>query len=279
MLKSLYWRVNFFLKNRKSNRIKKSLGKDVKGIIVETENGIFAVDPADLEVGEKLRLTGSYGSEEIDTISKFIDEESSLLVLGGHIGSLAIPLSKKCKKLIVIEANPNNFNLLETNIQLNKINNIVAHNIAASDKEEIIKFQLNTVNSGGSKRLPVHNKYIYTYDNPEIIEVKSYSIDQYLNDQNFDLVLIDIEGSEYFAMKGMSRILSHSKTLIVEFLPHHITNVAGINYTDFISTIPNHFKKLTIPSKKQTYAIDIGLITLQEMFNSGEGDDGIIFHN
>ena len=279
MLKSLYWRLNFFLKTRKSNRLKQRLGKDVDSIIVNTVNGKFAVDPADLEVGAKLRLTGEYGLDEIKLLSSFVDENASVLILGSHIGSLAIPISKHCEKVVAIEANPNNYKLLQTNVLLNNCGNISTHNTAASDKEETIKFQLNTVNSGGSKRLPIHNKYIYTYDNPEVIEVQAYSLDDYLDDQRFDVVLIDIEGSEYFAMKGMPSILSNTTTLIVEFLPHHITNVAGITFDDFISNIPSHLKKLTIPSKNQTYPVDVGLNTLQEMFNSGSGDDGIVFHN
>ena len=277
MLKSLYWRLNFFLKNRKSKKLKQSLGKDISSIIVNTNNGIFAVDPADLEVGQKLRTKGEYGINEINTISQYIDNKSSVLILGAHIGSLAIPISKKCEKLVAIEANLNNYSLLQTNIKLNDINNITSHNIAASDKKETIKFQLNTVNSGGSKRVPQNNKYIYTYDNPEVIDVQAYSLDEYLSGESFDLVLIDIEGSEYFAMKGMTNILSSTKALIVEFLPHHITNVAGVTFDDFISNIPDHLTTLTIPSKNETYPIDIGLITLQEMFKSGTGDDGIIF--
>ncbi len=279
MLKSLYWRLNFFLKNRKSKKLKQNLGKDISSIKVNTNNGIFAVDPADLEVGEKLRTKGEYGINEINTISQYIDNKSSVLILGAHIGSLAIPISKKCENLVAIEANPNNYSLLQTNIKLNDINNITSHNIAASDKQETIKFQLNTVNSGGSKRVPQNNKYIYTYDNPEVIDVQAYSLDEYLSGESFDLVLIDIEGSEYFAMKGMTNILNSTKTLIVEFLPHHITNVSGVTFNDFISNIPNHLTMLTIPSKNETYPIDIGLITLQEMFKSGTGDDGIIFHN
>ena len=70
MLKSLYWRLNFFLKNRKSKKLKQNLGKDISSIIVNTNNGIFAVDPADLEVGEKLRTKGEYGINEINTISQ-----------------------------------------------------------------------------------------------------------------------------------------------------------------------------------------------------------------
>ena len=279
MLKSLYWRVNFWLKNKKSNRLQNSLGKDVKAIIVETKNGTFAVEPADLEVGAKLREKGEYGIDEIKRISQFIDRNSTVLIVGAHIGSLAIPIAKTCSKVVAIEANPNNFKLLETNVKLNNTSNITLHNIAASNKQEVIKFQLNTVNSGGSKRVPVTNHYMYTYDNPEVIDVEAYALDTYLSKEDFDLVFIDIEGSEYFAMQGMADILAQTKSLIVEFLPHHITNVAGVKLADFLENIPEHLTKLTIPSKNKTYPIDIGIITLEQMFESGQGDDGIIFHN
>ena len=248
-------------------------------LTLETKNGTFVVDAADLEVGGKLRTKGEYGIEEINRICNYITDKSSVLIVGAHIGSLAIPIAKKCSKLVAIEANPRNFNLLQKNIELNKINNLTAHNIAASEKSETIRFQMNTVNSGGSKRVPVNNHYMYTYDNPEVIDVEAHSLDNYLSDTSFDLVLIDIEGSEYFAMRGMKEILTNTKTLIVEFLPHHITNVAGIRLTDFLDNIPEHLGQLTIPSKNVTYPIDVGTAVLRQMFDSGDGDDGIIFHN
>lgn len=279
MLKSLFWRVNFFFKYRKSQWIKKRLTGDESKLTVESKNGIFVTDPADLEVGAKLRTKGEYGTEEIARLSQLIDNNSSILIVGAHIGALAIPLAKQCLQVIAIEANPNNFALLQTNIKLNNLTNIIAHNIAASTKSETIKFQLNTVNSGGSKRVPVNNHYMYTYDNPKVIDVDAYSLDEYLDHDEFDLVLIDIEGSEYFAMEGMSNILSKTKNLVVEFLPHHITNVAGVKLSDFLGNVPKHLTKVTIPSKKSTHPIDVGIITLNQMFDLGQGDDGIIFHN
>ena len=279
MLRSLYWRVNFFFKNLKSKRMKRRFSEKDSTLTLETKNGTFVVDAADLEVGGKLRTKGEYGIEEINRICNYITDKSSVLIVGAHIGSLAIPIAKKCSKLVAIEANPRNFNLLQKNIELNKITNLTAHNIAASEKSETIKFQMNTVNSGGSKRVPVNNHYMYTYDNPEVIDVEAHSLDNYLSDTSFDLVLIDIEGSEYFAMRGMKEILTNTKTLIVEFLPHHITNVAGIRLTDFLDNIPQHLGQLTIPSKNVTYPIDVGTAVLRQMFDNGDGDDGIIFHN
>ena len=278
MLKSLYWRAYFFLQNRKSKRFQRSLGHDVTGLIVDAKNGRFAVDPADLEVGAKLRLHGAYGMDEVERIAGLIDETSSVLVVGSHIGSLVIPIAKMCSKVVAVEANPRNYRLLETNIKLNDATNVEPHHVAASSKEEKIRFQMNTVNSGGSKRVPVHNRYIYTYDNPEVIEVQAHALDAYLDDHAFDLVLIDIEGSEYFAMQGMSSILGQTKTLIVEFLPHHITNVAGVALDDFLAQVPEHFTKLTVPTKNATYDRGEGMDVLRRMFAAGEGDDGLVFH-
>ena len=279
MLRSLYWRVNFFFKNLKSKRMKRRFSEKDSTLTLETKNGTFVVDAADLEVGGKLRKKGEYGIEEINRIYNYITDKSSVLIVGAHIGSLAIPIAKKCSRLVAIEANPRNFNLLQKNIELNKITNLTAYNIAASEKSETIKFQMNTVNSGGSKRVPVNNHYMYTYDNPEVIDVEAHSLDNYLSDTSFDLVLIDIEGSEYFAMRGMKEILTNTKTLIVEFLPHHITNVAGIRLTDFLDNIPQPLGQLTIPSKNVTYPIGVGTSVLRQMFDNGDGDDGIIFHN
>ena len=277
MLKALFWRMNFFLKNRKSAKISRQLGDGVKSVIVDSKNVILAVDRRDLEVGYKLRNYGSYGLDEITRINQLISTESNVLIVGAHIGSLVIPIAKNCNKVVGIEANPNNFNLLKTNIQLNKAENVSIHNIAASSKQETIKFQMNVVNSGGSKRLPKNNEYMYRYDNPEVIEVKAHSLDDYLDENNFDLVLIDIEGSEYFAMQGMTKILANCNTLIVEFLPHHLKNVADVTVDQFLSLIPKQFTKLTIPSKNETHPTDIGGVVLQQMYNNKEGDDGLIF--
>ena len=278
MLKSLFWRVNFFFKYRKSQWIKKRLTGDESKLTVESKNGIFVTDPADLEVGAKLRTKGEYGTEEIARLSQLIDNNSSILIVGAHIGALAIPLAKQCLQVVAIEANPNNFALLQTNIKLNNLTNITAHNIAASTKSETIQFQLNTVNSGGSKRVPVNNHYIYTYDNPKVIDVDAYSLDEYLDHDEFDLVLIDIEGSEYFAMEGMSNILSKQKISLLNSSHTTLLMLQGL-LSDFLGNVPKHLTKVTIPSKKSTHPIDVGIITLSQMFDSGQGDDGIIFHN
>ena len=276
MLRALYWRLNLGLKKIKSKRIRKKLGHNIKAIITNSENGLFAVDPEDLEVGQKL-LSGGFGIEEVQRLKKFINNKSKVLIVGTHIGSLAIPLSKHCKEVTAIEANPNTYELLEINLQLNNAENITPHNIFASDSQEKVEFLLNTVNSGGSKRKPKKSSFLYDFDNPEIIELESHRLDDYLPEHEYDLILLDIEGSEYFAMKGMKDILSNCKTLVVEFLPHHLKNVADIDVETFLSVLPGHFTKFNLPDNKQEHNISEVKTVLQKMYDSNLGEDGIIF--
>ena len=276
MLRALYWRLNLGLKKIKSKRLRKKLGNNIKAIITYSENGLFAVDPEDLEVGQKLR-SGGFGIEELERLKKLTDKESKVLIVGTHIGSLAIPLSKHCKEITAIEANPKTFELLEINLQLNNIENIIPHNIFANDSSEKVEFLLNTVNSGGSKRKPKKSNFLYDYDNPEVIELESHQLDNYLSEHNYDLILLDIEGSEYFAMKGMEKILSNCKTLVVEFLPHHLKNVADIDVDTFISVLPGHFTNFELPNTNQKHNISKLKTVLQKMYDSNLGEDGIIF--
>ncbi|MBK54852.1 MAG: hypothetical protein CMB51_02885 [Euryarchaeota archaeon] len=276
-MKSLYWRMVFFLKTRKSRKVRKSLGTNIRAIITQSSNGLFAVDPEDLEVGEKLRK-GGFGLDEIERIKSLISDDSRVLIVGSHIGSLVIPISRHCKEIVAIEANPKTYELLSLNLRMNNIENVVSHNIAASEKTEIITFFLNTVNSGGSKRAPKQSHFMYEYDSPERVEIQAHALDTHLSNHAFDLVLMDIEGSEFFALKGMPKILQECKSLIVEFLPHHLRNVAGVDAETFLKQIPERFTKVTIPSQNVTLSREEAQAFLLKMFRDQKGDDGLIFH-
>jgi FkbM family methyltransferase len=256
---------------------KKLNGPHVESLIVQTENGLFSVAQDDLTVGWKLRRNGQYGSEELQWLKPYLTPESRVLVVGAHIGSLAIPISKICKEVVAIEANPDTFKLLSQNILLNQATNCTAINIAASDKTETISFLLNKVNSGGSKRTPIHKKDIYYYDQPAEIEIQAYSLDEYFPNRDFDVIIMDIEGSEYFALKGMQRILSNSQVLAVEFLPHHLKNVSGVTAEEFAKVVQAHFPTLSIPSEKRLVISSDVLSTLSDMYKRNHEEDLILF--
>jgi len=257
---------------------KRITGPFSKALLVETNDELYAVDPEDHVVGWELRHHGAFAPEQLSFVKELLTTESNLLIVGAHIGTLVIPLARACSKIVAIEANPQSFQLLELNIHINQVNNCRAFNIAASDKPGDIPFLMSRVNSGGSKRKPIVKDYMYYYDNPTEIMVPGFPLDTYLSDETFDVIVMDIEGSEYFALKGMQRLISSARYLIVEFLPHHFRNVAGISVADFLSVLPV-YESLTVPSLKKTVGREDFLSLLTYMYDHNITDDGIVFES
>jgi FkbM family methyltransferase len=249
----------------------------VKGLLVKTAQGYFCVDPKDQFVSKSILETGAYGLGEIALAKPFCDAQSKVLVVGAHIGTIAVPLSRICREVVAIEANPVTYELLRLNVLINGCTNLRTFEVAANHKEEPVEFVMNTHNTGGSKRMPKFHDQVYFSDNPKIETVRGVRLDDLVGSAGFDLIFMDIEGSEYFAFLGMQTILSSAKTLIVEFLPHHLSRVAGISVEQFLAPLMPHFNTLILPSKQLVAGRSSFLNLLQSMFDQNEGDAAIIF--
>jgi FkbM family methyltransferase len=230
-------------------------------------------------VGMSLRRKGVYGEGELKIISKLINPDSAVIFIGTHIGALAIPTVKQVRSAILIEANPKTYEYLSANIALNNIKNSVLYNVAVGEKNGQINFLVNTVNSGGSKREPLIKNSIYYYDNPETICVPMVALDNLIENRSqvYDLVYMDIEGSEFFALKGMTEILGKTKVLIIEFVPHHLKNVANVSVVDFLAEIECKFSFCYVPSHEKYLTRREFLAFFEAMFIRDEFDDGLVF--
>lgn len=253
------------------------LGPHVHGVLVRADPFQFLVDPQDYGVGRHLRLQGHYGRDELERLAQMIDPQSSVLVVGTHVGTLAIPLASQCRIVHAIEANPFTFELLSANKAINRTDNLHLHNVAASDEERPLEFLANRSNSGGSKIVPQTKDYQYYYDKPDQITVPGCRLDDRFTDQQFDLIVMDIEGSEYRALRGMPRLLGSAKCLVVEFVPHHLRNVSNVSVKTFLSTVET-FDRLTVPTKNVTVGREQFESTLDQLYRNDQSDDGIIFH-
>jgi len=268
--------VGLFLKNNKSLLRRAMIGAGVEAFLVKSRQGAFLVRPEDHGVGGSLIKRGEYGVDEIRRILDLVDSNSSTLFVGAHIGALVIPVSKNVKSVTAIEANPDTFYLLEQNILLNRCTNVCALQIAASDCAEKLEFIQSRVNSGGSKRMPVRHSYKYFYDQPHVIEVQANRLDAVVAERH-DVIIMDIEGSEYFAFLGMQRLLAEARHLIAEFVPHHLKDVANVSVAQFLEPITPHFETLRIPSRGRTVERRSFLQELDRMYRLNEVDDGIVF--
>lgn len=240
-------KIKYTFLKLKSNLRKKLLGKYAIGVIYETKNGKIIAPINDLAVGKKLGHKGEYDMAEVNTIKNFIKPTDTLYVIGVHWGTLLIPLSKYCKNVVGYEANPKTFYFLETNILINKIKNVKLFNNAAGDSTRKVKFYTSNINSGGSKIKPEVDKLMYTFDNPDEIEVDMVSVDAHAQENNLPKaqgIIMDIEGAEYYALKGMTETLKASNFLYIEYVPHHLENVSNTTNEVFFDLIIPYFNTI-----------------------------------
>ncbi len=218
------------------------IGEYAIGILVDSWNGNLIVPASDHIIGRALAKNGEWDKEHIDELAKIIKSDSTVLFVGTHIGSLMIPIAKRVKKVVGIEANPNTFKFLEANLFINKISNFEIFNYAAGEKEGDIQFLMSKHNTGGSKIMP-HRKGVkeFVYDQPDVVTVPMKALDEEFPTSMFDVIVMDIEGAEYFALKGMPKILKSAKHIQCEIILNHLEKVSNVSFHKFIEIFEKSF--------------------------------------
>ena len=252
-------------------------GSGVVALIHGSGQGLFALGVEDVAMGRHLRRGRPWGERQLAALDPYITGEAAVLVVGAHVGTLAIPLARSAGRVVAIEPNPETFRLLTANLCLNSITNCRPIGIAAGDRDEEIEFLLSRVNSGGSKRVPRKHRYVYYFDRPRTARVRAARLDDGLRDERFDVIVMDVEGSEFVALQGMQRLLGAARVLQVEFEPHHLRDVAGISVGDFLSVIQPHFTHLVVPSKGLRVGRAGFGAALSDLYRANQRDDGLLF--
>ncbi len=163
----------------------------------------------------------------------FTPKEGDIFVdVGAHIGKYTIIASKRVGangKVIAIEADPDNFDLLNRNIQLNNLSNVIALNYAVYSKEETIKLYLPSTGRGGGDESSSYTEYNTIMSDraargdEKFVKVKANTLDYLLQSnmmkqEEVNWIKIDVEGAEYEVLKGAKGILSKCTdiTLLIE---------------------------------------------------------------
>lgn len=258
----------------------KILGKYAVSITYNTENGLISMPIEDFTIGRKLGFQGKWDWNEIKNLMHIINVEDTIYIIGTHVGTLFIPLAKKAKKVVGFEANPTTFNYLQNNLFLNNVKNYNIYNYAVGNKYGDIEFLQSKVNSGGSKILPNTNDYSFRYDNPSIIKVDMILLDDFIEKNNLpfgEILIIDIEGSEFIALQGMKKSLEKCRYLYIEYEPNHLKYVSNCNTDDFFNLFIHDFVKVTFMRKGITINLKDNLSDftnlVTEMYKSNISDD------
>jgi FkbM family methyltransferase len=159
---------------------------------------------------------------EDDIITRFTPKEGDIVIdIGAHIGLYTIISSKRVGaqgKVVAIEADPENFEMLNSNIKLNQLTNVIPLNYAAFSKETKIKLYLPSGESGFTKYNTIMPNWINTQE--KFVEVNANTLDYLLQlnkirQEEVNWIKIDVEGAEFEVLKGATDVLSKSKDVAI----------------------------------------------------------------
>ena len=274
IIESLIKKAIRFKNNSKNN----TLQKTIRSAIYNTtdENKILFSNNKDIKyllgssdwISKKLFIDKSFDYRILTKAIKLLGKKNSKLTLiniGAHIGSTAIPAIKKnnFKNLIAFEPTKRNFRLLKANIFLNEIDDRVqAYNLAISNKKANLHLGTTKGNTGGNRILRNKQK------NTEI--VKSDILDNYtynLNKNN-SLIFIDAEGHEPNIFLGAKKTIKKKIPIVFEFYPTLLDKSWIKNY-DLVFKNYRFFYNLHGKNRKEKFNKE-NLIALFNKVNSIE---------
>ena len=273
-------KIKFTLLKVWSKLRKLVLGRHVVGVQYKTDNGLILAPIDDVAIGKHLGFNGGWNVEEVNKLSALISSEDVVYFLGAHIGTLVVPIARKCQQVIAYEANPDNFTFLNRNILINQLKSVRTFNLAVGDCKRDVSFYKNKINSGGSKIKPIKDNFIYNYDNPENIAVPMIDLDSHILSENMpypDCIIMDIEGAEFYALKGMQVSIQHCKMLYMEYVPHHLSHVSSTSNKELMDLIIRNFTIVQFNTLKREINISTSthelMDLLDDLYNTGKSDD------
>jgi len=165
-----------------------------------------------------------YEPHETSLWLNYSKNSSTIIDIGANVGyySLLAASVNKAARIISFEPISKTYNRFVENIEMNSYKNITAVRNAVSNKSETIRINLGNENNWGMSSINQHDYLSGSYEDIESVTLDEYVKNNCIN--GVDLIKIDIEGAEFYALLGMRNILEEmSPVIFVEVLEQHLS--------------------------------------------------------
>ena len=156
--------------------------------------------------------------------------------VGANIGETTLNFAKilgKKGKVHSFEPDPINHIFLKKNVGLNPFENILLNQLGIGNESGTFRIHTFDKNNKGMNRI-VSN----TVDIDEYREIMVTTIDKYVEENNIqkvDLIKIDIEGYEFNALKGASKVLNKFRPKLFIELDNQNLNAQGSSAKELVT--------------------------------------------
>jgi len=236
-----------------------------KGIILAMiQNNLMYMDTKDDVMVPELLAYGVYEKKITELFNNLVKPGMVVIDIGANIGYyslIAARLAGINGKVYAFEPEPNNYNILISNIEANNFSHI------------IMPIEKLVLNNYGKTRLFIHrfnlgahsiSKDNIATEGKGFVDMETVTIDDFFKtipDKRVDLFKIDVEGAEGLVIKGAAETIKlNNPKIIMEFFPRLLRN-AGTEPADLLSDLKMYnFRIKVILCEKITEITQIGKI-------------------
>lgn len=174
-----------------------------------------------LDANDSLGLSvyGRWEPFETEIIQSLIKKGDTVIDIGANIGYYTLIFARsvgELGKVFAFEPDPDNFALLQKNVQANGYRNVRLEQKAVCNTVGEVRLYLSQVNSADHRLSDSGN-------HRQFVQVESTRLDDYFNDYTgkIDFVKIDAQGAEGEIIRGMCALFEKNPqmTLVAEFWP------------------------------------------------------------
>lgn len=202
-------------------------------------------EPFVLRIGDQLsQIIYTQGCHEPELSSRllpFIKPGMTVFDIGANIGYFTVVIGRRVGpsgSVHAFEINENVLDLLEDNVRVAGLNNVLITRKAVTRSSGEAHFFIPQMGDEAEGSLQQSTRY----DAAKTVKVQTVSVDDYVHEheiQKVDLIKIDIEGGEYGAFEGASKLLASSRgkpVIMFEALDTACGNF-GVTWLDVVELV------------------------------------------
>jgi FkbM family methyltransferase len=226
-------------------------GTDVSDIRLSAEGVVVSsaahsismfIDAVDLHATPYALLDfGSYESNETLFLKSVFNDGDTFFDIGANLGWYSLVLGKKAPggRIYAFEPIPSTIEVLEKNIELNKLENIESIRLGLFNKEDELNF-LFVADVSGATSLKLAGQ---TRGHAPVEEVlcKTTTLDIFCASRRLvpSLMKVDVEGAELMVVQGAEQTLAHRPIILMELL-RKWSREFGYHPNDVFSALAAH---------------------------------------
>ncbi len=217
-----------------------------------------------------LSINNTYEEQETELIKREVKNGDTVVDIGQNIGYYTLILAGlvgESGKVYAFEPDPDNYEILSKNIEINGYRNVVAVNKAVSNKNDKVSFYVNSRNTGDNRLMDFSGS-------AKKIDVETVRLDDFFAEANtpLNLIKMDIQGSEGLALSGMKKVILRNDNIkiISEFWPEEMGKY-GVKYTEFLSYFEDTGFKVSIIDEDNKKITQSNYSDIGEYFKTNTG--------